>query len=348
MKFKYKDYDKEADHELFAIPGQLLTIPIAIVNELNQQTNTRLIIKQDQHSERIFSHNVTRVYGKPLDKTYLLLRTSNEIRNSYYKLNVSFLDCPPGFYFDPTANSCNCTADDRKELLGPIVKCNTSSFRALIVRGYWAGMYETRLYVSSHSQFSYMTPHYVNASYHTPTFLLPQYNSELCSFMCGEQRSGVLCGKCSENFSAYYHSNSYSCGPEGLCHLGILFYVLSELTPVVILFSIIVHFDVSFGSGFLNGLVFYCQIVDAATIDSDRFAVYLSPRLHTAVSVLQGFYKIIYGISNFEFFHIEPLSFCLWKNATTLDTIAIKYATTLFAFVLVFILVRIMNCQCST
>lgn len=345
-------------HELSAIPGQLLTIPLSIRNEFNYQTHTELLVKQDQHNEAIFSNNVTRVFGKPNKHTFLFFRTNNNIRNSNYTVKLNFVDCPPGYYFDPVANSCNCTADNSKQSLGPIVKCYDDKFRALIVRGYWAGMYKpphkngTQLYVSSHSELTYMTPNYIkvsknHSSYHGSTFFLPKTKERLASFMCGEKRSGVLCGECSDNYSAYYHSSSYTCGPEDLCSLGIVFYILSELIPVVTLFSIIIHLDTNFGSGYLNGLIFYCQIVDAATINYDKLSV-LSTKQHTAVNVFQSFYKLIYGIFNFEFFHIEPLSYCLWKHAIVMDAIAIKYVTTLFTFILIFVLVRIMNCQWST
>ena len=45
---------------------------------------------------------------------------------------------------------------------------------------------------------------------------------------------------------------------------------------------------------------------------------------------------------------MNSLSFCLWDGADIIDVIAARYVSTLFAFALVFALVKIMkmNCLC--
>ena len=79
------------------------------------------------------------------------------------------------------------------------------------------------------------------------------------------------------------------------------------------------------------------------SIDANGFI-----QLPSAVNKLSIGYKILYGLLNFEFFNIESLSFCLWKQATVLDILAFKYITTIFAFGLVMCLVFITHyCQCK-
>ena len=48
-----------------------------------------------------------------------------------------------------------------------------------------------------------------------------------------------------------------------------------------------------------------------------------------------------------EFFNIDSLSFCLWSGAQTLDILAIKYVSVLFAMSLVFFFFVFIN-KCSS
>ena len=336
---------------LNAVPGERITVPISILNEFQHQTLTRLIVIDENNplNYMLFTNNAVQVFGEPKNRTTLEFQTQDTLRISYYGVSLRFLDCPPGYYFDPSAKSCNCSADNTKFLYKPIIKCNYSLFRAYILRGYWAGLYEytngTKLYTSSTALTHFYPQYVINESNYI--YLLPKSMEELDLFMCGKDRSGILCEQCSRNLSAYYHSRSNKCGPKTLCHFGILFYTLSELLPVVILFGIIIRYDISFTSGHWNGLVFYSQVVDLVTINLNILNI--PNHLATSVKIL-GYldvgYRLIYNVLNFDFFSVEPLSFCLWKGAAVMDIIVIKYITTLFTFVLVFLLIRMMNSRC--
>ena len=348
MQFHYNSL-----HRLTAVPGEAIQIPISIGDEFNQTTQSMLFLRRENDEIRtstIFSYSKTTVFGKQLEKAFLLLMTENTIRSSYIKLSLEFMPCPPGFYFDSKTDACHCRADNIKYNLSPIVKCNHSLFRAYILAGYWAGMYThnnvTNLYVSSYGR---LTPFY-DTSVYSHLRLLPKTEQEMVKFMCGKRREGVLCGQCRNGYATFYHSKSYKCGMERYCHLGITFFVISELIPVVILFSFIIHYNVRFQSGYLNGFIFYCQVVSVTFVNLDKLGNTLSSE-HTAVKIfqyLQQMCRLLYNVFNFEFFGIEPLSFCLWKGGKVMDIIFFKYMTTLFTFVLVFILVRVMNSKCFT
>jgi hypothetical protein len=345
INFNYK-----GSSPLYILPGQLVTIPISLGDEFGQKSQNVLIVELEgsNKSSAIFTQNVTRVYGTPQENGSLLFRTEDSFRSSYYTMPITFLKCPPGFYFDHKAKSCNCSADNSRYAYEPIVKCNYTTFHALILRGYWAGTCDdactdgTRLYVSSHPKATSFLQEYMNlTAKYTPFRELPQTMNELNAFMCGEERRGVLCGRCQVNRSVYYHSRTYTCGPKKLCRLGSLFYLLSEIIPVLITFSIILHYDLSFQSGCLNGLVLYCQVVDIAVIKLSTDASNATTEL--VFRYLQYGYRLFYDVFSLEFFTIEPLSFCPWTGAKLLDVIAFKYITTGFALLLVLLLYRIMN-----
>jgi predicted outer membrane repeat protein len=245
---------------VFIIPGQAITIPITLHDEFGHKTSDVLIVKKERDelgSGSIFANNVTRVFGKSSENDSLLFRTQNSFRSSYYTLPITFLECPPGFYFDHKAKSCNCSADNSRYAYEPVVKCNYTTFRALIMRGYWAGTCDrsctsnTKLYVSKYTIVQHINLSISHALLHE----LPQTMEELNTSMCGKERMGVLCGRCQTSRSVYYHSSTFKCGPEKLCNLGSLFFLLSEIVPVIITFSIILRYNISFQSGYFNGFI---------------------------------------------------------------------------------------------
>ena len=172
---------------------------------------------------------------------------------------------------------------------------------------------------------------------------LPKTTNEkiLDDFICDSTRTGVLCGQCRDNFSVFFHSKLYTCKQvSSLCSYGMLFYILSELFPLTLLFIAILVMNISFTSGAVNGFILFAQVIDLLYIDAYR--------LNTIqTSWFVSIYQFIYGFFNLDFFSGESLSFCLWQGATVLDVLIFKYITTVFAVVLVFGLVVIVNyCTC--
>lgn len=58
---------------------------------------------------------------------------------------------------------------------------------------------------------------------------------------------------------------------------------------------------------------------------------------------LQTPYQILYGIFNFDYFGIEQLSFCLFRDFEVLDIIAFKYISILVAFGLILTLITVLR-----
>ncbi len=83
---------------------------------------------------------------------------------------------------------------------------------------------------------------------------------------------------------------------------------------------LIVSFDPNFTSGNVVGLIFF-QHLDRLTVPIDD-----------TFSNLRTGYRLFYGVFNFEYFTLEGMSFCLWKDLQILDIIAFKYITLIIAF----------------
>ena len=256
-------------------------------------------------------------------------------------IEVSLPKCPPGFFL--SKDKCNCSAHYAGKAYPGIEKCNIQKFQAFIVQGYWAG------YIHNETPENlYTAPCFLGfcnyGSNSNKLRLLPENASiaVLSEFICSKYRKGVLCRECRDGRSVYYHSQHYKCGENNYCKFSILFYFLSELIPLVILFTVIAIFDVRFTSGTINDFIFFSQVLDSMSIDANGIM-----QLPSAVDKLSIGYKFFYGLFNFDFFNIESLSFCLWKQATVLDILAFKYVTTIFALGLIMCLVFITHrCQC--
>ena len=322
-------------------PGMKITLPLMVEDELYQRVESYLFV---QVTESNFSVRLSSPYtvdgsivllGAPNSTANLVISTQHTYHSIQYmyKLNVVLSPCPPGYYYDDSTADCQCSSSVELRAYTGIVTCNHNNFTAIIKRGYWAGYYHSKLFTAP-CPFQFC----VNNNNLRAEYSLPNSADTLGSEMCGAIREGLLCGQCKEGYSIYYHSKDFNCGQNDKCDYGIVFFILSEILPVFIFFTIVVIFDVSFSSGSRNGFIFYSQVVTILPIDQ------ITAAQHPASKYLQIGYNLIYGIFNIEFFTIESLSFCLFKNATVMDTLAVRYITVIFAFALVVMLTVLMRC----
>ena len=337
-----QQYKLNESQPLHVIPGQKYNVSLSVRDEMKNQVHA---IYRMQTKAFQIEHNHTagdlRLYGEPGQKGNISISVLN-FRQISFEVEVSLLQCPPGFFLDETHNLCKCSARSPEHAYRGIEKCNYPDFRAYILQGYWAGY---RGNVEPKNLYTAPCPRGFCVYEHgfTEPILLPE-KTNLSEFVCGEYRKGVLCGECDNERSVYYHSQYYSCGEGTYCQYGILFYFLSEFIPLAILFTTVTVFDVRFTSGTINGFIFFSQVLDSLSVDANNAIQFPDP-----IDKLSIGYKIIYGLFNFDFFSVESLSFCLWKQATVLDTLAFKYITTIFGFGFIMCLVCIVHhCQCKT
>ena len=265
--------------------------------------------------------------------TGVLLLVNNEITLS---LNITLLECPPGHILEH--NQCICKTSHFKGIL----RCDRISKTATINNGYWIGLCKDGEQCSGNCPVGFCTSN-------TLTQLTTRI-SETHKILCNSAREGKLCGNCSANHSVYYHSHSYRCGGEHYCDYGILFYILSEILPLTIIFIVIITFNISFTTGAVTGMILYAQILDSfvsnihdmANLD-DVIDGPTETNFHKVIDYLTELYRWIYEISNFNYLSIESLSFCLWRGSTTLDVIAWRYVTIVYAFFLIIATVFLLN-----
>ena len=338
------------------IPGKETLVPITIQDDLQQSVWAihRISINNTKHTEsqvsvaplHVYSYeNIIKLNGRPDDLTQVQIATT-ATRDIVVSIEVEMQQCPPGFVINVTGTvtTCVCSASTMNKRYIGINKCDEIQFRAYLHRGYWIG-YVGGENGTKEELLSTKCPrdyclHYRSVRYVSTEYKLPNTSSkrELDQFICGPNRTGILCGSCSENYSVAYHPNSYRCASNMHCEWGIIFYTITELLPVSILFVLVIVFNISFTSGAINGIIFYAQIIDTMEI-SGRNTIFISKPLHMATRA----YRLIYRTFNLNFFALPEMSFCLWEGAGTLDIIAFKYVTICYILLLVIITVAIIH-----
>ena len=328
------------------IPGEEYQLDVQVMDDLNQIVNTALqasIIVNSNRDSKIqvdaafaYISKTIRVQGTPGQQGTLILQTVT-LRRSSLALEVVLAPCPPGFELQN--KQCVCVAHT---YLG-LTMCNETHMNSVLAQGFWVGLINvdnTTHLATSICPLNFCEYQQIDSM--TEEVKLPRDPSQLEDTICGPRRSGVLCSNCKPNYTVHFHSPNFECKEitETLCKVGWLFYLLSELVSVTILFVVILAFHISFTSGAVNGFILFTQLLDTMMIDANGVI-----ELTESIKVLTQVQQVIYGFFNLEFFNINSLSFCIWRNATVLDVIAFKYVTVAYAlFLTTVVIVFIQKC----
>ena len=322
---------------LFPFPGLPYTMNITQLDELNHSvTNLQLFPLSATwiHESPIkisLAHSIGHSYvikfnGQVGDNGTLLLETTEYSAALY--INVTLFQCPPGYIFQ--ADTCHCSHSTNSLYYYGIPHC-LENRNAVISTGTWAG-YVKEEFTTADCVVSLCDYH---TSKRYEEHILPLDYSLLNDQVCASHRNGVLCGSCITDYTTYHHSPSYHCGESTHCQYGPLLYVLSEIIPVTVIFLVILLFNINLTSGALYSFIFYSQIV------SNHYTQY-QPYNDTLKYFFSTF-KIVYGIFDLSVFEVDELSFCLFKNATVMDLMLIKYLTTLYALLLIIVTILVLR-----
>ena len=323
---------------LHLIPGNFTKVPLRIVDELCAEISFLVRVRVINSEKYMYVHpahsvitdNHITLYGDENQWGQIQL-TTLEISAITVTISVFLDECPPGFILNYTIKACVCSANrDVSEYLG-IVRCSESS--AFVKHGYWVGYLDDTNTTRENRLATSLCPKGFcsNNTKSTDEHRLPSNTSEDMSlYICNANRAGLVCGKCKENRSVYYHSSAFACGTNDLCHLGWFFYILSELIPVTLFFLVVIALNISFTSGPLNGVIFFMQFVDTLKVKAENF-IWFGP----AVQKFTYIHKLVYRMFTLNFFSVGPLSFCLWSGASALDLLAFRYVTIVFSLFLI-------------
>ena len=330
-----------------AKPGEIISFATDVRDELGHDVTSITVYKvsvdgpndsnfQIDSSFEFSANGKVKIYGVP-NTSRTITFTTTDVKALTIHYNVTLVDCPPGYDLsdDPKAGQTHCKCMENKYMN---LYCEKKSIKSYIRDGTWVG--------------------YANHGHNLTTAICPlgfcndleKYQTKDPSIrklpdlhICVEGRSGILCGECVKNHSVAYHSVLFECQKDTYnCNYGILLYLVAEIIPVTILFLVVLLGNINFTSGPINGFILFAQIVDLMYINGSN------PKLLTSNPYVINFHTFVYGILNLYFDTVgSSLSFCLWKGATTLHVIAMKYVTIVYSLILVMCLVKFLShCTC--
>ena len=278
---------------------------------------------------RQVSNNTVKVKG-PMGSTAELLLYTADV---FVSFNITLSECQPGYHYSPSSSKCECASSEYLGLDG----CDPS---VNLRDGFWMGFCSRN---GSELCTAYCPYGFCPYSGINPGQQFHVLSKDIYSLnykICGPSRTNRLCGECSPGHSMYYNSMKRTCGSEKLCHLGWLFYILSDTLPLTIFFILILVFNISFTKGNANCFIMYGQLLGSLSYDRNN-----SMQFSLVAKWIQNIVTFPYNSFNLNFFTWERLSFCLWKGATFMGTMMMNYVTVGSALVLVFITIVVTRYQ---
>ena len=245
-----------------------------------------------------YTQNNSRYYieGPPSDEsirravTFLYDGNGDTFLDTPKSFNVIISNCLPGFSYNSSESICKCDNVENENLV-----CQSFDY-SCIKSGYWYG-------VDSSGNRSVTLP--------CPG-LNCQYNDSGCNNMpacpsspgycrldslseqCYSGREGILCSNCQENFSFTFSAlqcvNSSTCTASNtsLILFGILVYWILSITVIFMVLTL----NLSIGSGFMYGIVYYFSIVSLYTNNTIK-DTFLSTVVHTCTTLTQMSPRVI-------------------------------------------------------
>ena len=318
-------------------PGQRVDIHPLAVDDLGQTipTGYQVFLESDMGATTnnyLSDDGFLLIKGEPGTVFNLTLQTQNT-RLVSVVMPGRLGACPLGFALENRECVCSTSTLDKK-LVG-VAECDLSSFSAFLLLGYWAGCVN-----GGNTATSYCPPDYCDyqnaLSIHktvAPTSCAEVDSGRLCT----AHRKGPVCGECEEGYSVLFHSESFGCDKCSYGAVGLLFYVLAELFPLVLVFAIIMMMKLKLTSGLMQSILLFAQTI--TFINQTPSLIALSD---TSLYFLK-IHSFLLGLLSLRFFYIDKLSFCLWKGATVLQNLAFNYVTSLSALLLLGLYILLVN-----
>ena len=320
-------------------PGERVNLDLMTLDDLNQTVSSVVQVAitvgsggQARTNPFIPDNGHLQVWGTPGTEFNLTLYVQYFGHVSLTKPGL-LGDCPLGLTLE--GEECKCSLSTPGKHLVGVVECDMSNFQAHIQIGFWIGCTPANKVITGYCPPGYCN--YNNISVNRQSVPRSCNALDEPSVLCVEHRRGVLCGECEDGYSVYFHSDNFGCGECRNGAVGLVYYVLAELFPLVVLFVMIMVMKLKMTSGLMQSLLLFGQTVTFTNIS-------LSPTLQSQTGqTLVRIHTFLLGFLNLDFFRLNELSFCLWSGATVLDNLAFRYVTTLFAILLLVVFVFIVK-----
>ncbi len=186
-------------------------------------------------------------------------------------INVTFqpCECPLGFQKSDFPTECKCECDPKLDEY--IINCNLESGTIELNTNVWIGVIEDRNNISINSSyiihdcpFDYCAKKPFNISLNS---------SQEIDRQCFHNRSGVLCGECSDGLSMVLATSVC----KECTNIHLLLIIPFALAGIALV-SFLLIFDITIASGTVHGLIFFVNILAAS---KETFLPFMTPNFLT-------------------------------------------------------------------
>lgn len=252
------------------MPGQVLDMDVIAYDRFNQEIADLIYSNVDDNqvygqSNSYIDNSVYWFIHDHQTHTPLSVRTIDEpegqeaypvtlfsvYSTSEYTINVTVRDCYPGFEFSSSGDDLykKCICNAAFAIKNPTIVCSPETVSFRVPNNLWLGPVNstTKTLIAHTCLFDYCQ-------------LGPKDNVTSLDFdvQCknGSNRTGLLCGQCKEGYSIQFGSNNCA-----RCTNGSVAMILYFIVAGVIIIGLIGKVGITVSRGFLNGLIFYSNII---------------------------------------------------------------------------------------
>ncbi len=362
-------FNQSSRNHYTAFPGQPFNLHLDVKDDLGKDLTEQTVFLASTDTNTsgsalgtngdsftyIWGTNTT-VWGESSGDSIELQLDTIKDRVWHLKVFVKLQPCPPGFTITNSSQSqlenstltntvndtspansqqslsCACSGTYGKALI-----CEPQFYSARLANGYWMGHLES---MDNDTYYSgTCPPGFCHESLHYSHFFLPNNSEDLQKLICGSKnRQDTLCSKCIEGHGPAVNSPFYEC-INCTDPIGDTFkYISAVYIPLVVLFVVIILFNVRLTIGAANAFVLYAQVISSTfSVDADgQIPLILITGNHHA-NKLQKAYRIPYGIFNLEFVENLIPQLCIGMKLYTLAVIALDYIVALTPLLLIII-----------
>ena len=265
-------------------PGSTLEVPVIAHGQRNGTTSavvkvvdTPSIFQGTQNTQNVNNNCTTLRYTIHSNSTQNVTLYAEgpcpPTNVNTLKVVLDIVKCPPGFYLSEFQLICVCA--ERLQRFTNTCQIDYKTVLRPHDADFWAG-YDNRirgLILHPHCPFDYCTSKKI--------YLSVDDSDKQCNY----NRSGLLCGRCSENLSlALGSSHCLRCSNS---HLALLPAFVSAGIALVLLLLIL---RLTVATGTINGLIFYANIV---AVNS---AIFFQPKVTNVLTVFIAWLNLDLGI----------------------------------------------------
>ena len=303
-------YLKAFDHLLQSVPLTILSHITTLNNEdvttaasSVGETDRYLLVGADEYTEVPVN-----VYGQE-DAAYLI-SIAGIVSQINFDVRVNLINCSAGFRFNNDAQYPSCECDIEDSLSN--VRCNDDG-TITHIENHWIGKSESGEYIQHKCIHNY-------CRLNVTTVNLDYPNEQ-----CEDKREGILCGGCPPGYSRLLGSTRCRVCPKSSILLFAFICIFAVLG--IALVALIKFFNITITDGYINGFIFYANIV----------IIYFNTLPFTQIKTIYPLYVLI-AFLNLNF----GIEACFYHGMTQLDLIGLTllFPIYLLAILLVIVLFK--------